>query len=126
MKNSTTPSSFIDLNLLKKQQQIYNNLLDRDLFYEAHEALEEIWFPLRFEQDDEVRLIRAYINAAVSFELVKRGREKSGLKPWGFFNRHKGLITKASDLHKSQYTLIYEAIMKTQKRLNCFNEASKA
>ncbi len=122
MKNSTTPSSFIDLNLLKKQQQIYNNLLDRDLFYEAHEALEEIWFPLRFEQDDEVRLIRAYINAAVSFELVKRGREKSGLKPWGFFNRHLSLIEEAADAHKPYYKLIYEAILKTQKRLGCFSQ----
>ena len=89
-------------------------------FYEAHETLEELWFPLRFEKDDEVRLIRAYINAAVIFELVKRGREKSGLKPWGFFNKYKHLIELVKPEHKTFYEEIEERIFTTQKRKACF------
>ena len=116
----TQQNSFIDINELKKQQKHYVHLLQNDLFFEAHEALEELWFPLRFEKDDEVRLIRAYINAAVSFELVKRGREKSGFKPWGFFNKHAVLIKKVPLEHQDIYHDLYENIILTQKRLNCF------
>jgi len=112
--------SLIDLNDLKKQMLTYIDLLNNDLFFEAHEALEELWFPLRFEKDDEIRLIRAYINAAVSFELVKRGREKSGLKPWGFFNQNRHLIKSVNATYRPYYEEIYTIIISTQKRLNCF------
>lgn len=114
--------TLINLEELSKQTQRYKQLLSDDLFYEAHEALEELWFPLRFEKDDEVRLIRAYINAAVSFELVKRGREKSGLKPWGFFNKHAHLIEVVTSVHKSFYQEIEEHIHKTRKRKSCFQK----
>jgi len=112
--------TLIDYEQLSQQTAIYKDLLTNDLFFEAHETLEELWFPLRFEKDDEVRLIRAYINAAVSFELVKRGREKSGLKPWGFFTKHFHLIHEVESKHQSFYEEIYEHILKTQKRLACF------
>jgi hypothetical protein len=113
-------ASLIDTKALKKQHDVYLECLHKNLFYEAHEALEEIWFPLRFEKDEEVRLVRAYINAAVSFELVKRGREKAGLKPWSFFNRYAPLIEKVPLEHQKIYQNIYDHILMTQKRLNCF------
>ena len=120
MQKQTRHSSLIDIESLQQQKESYLKQLKDDLFYEAHETLEDLWFPLRFEKDDEVRLIRAYINAAVSFELVKRGREKSGLKPWGFFNRYKHLIEEVVPEHKTLYEEIEEYIFTTQKRMSCF------
>ena len=108
---------------LVKQTDVYIDFLSNDLFYEGHEALEELWFPLRFEKDDEVRLIRAYINAAVSFELVKRGREKSGLKPWGFYHKNKHLLANVPANHLPYYEKIVAHILQTQNRLACFKDA---
>ncbi|MEE8588924.1 MAG: DUF309 domain-containing protein [Sulfurimonadaceae bacterium] len=39
--------------------------LDEERFYDAHEALEEVWFPRRFEDDMEMKLVKGFINAAV-------------------------------------------------------------
>lgn len=112
--------TLINLKDLSQQTLTYQELLLNNLFFEAHETLEELWFPLRFEKNDEIRLIRAYINAAVSFELVKRGREKSGLKPWSFFQKNKNLIHNTPIEHQDFYQKIVLSIMQTQKRLNCF------
>lgn len=113
-------NSLINIKKLEQQTTTYLEQLDQDLFYSAHETLEEIWFPLRFEDNKEVRLIRAYINAAVSFELVKRGREKAGLKPWGFYLNNKQLIEYAPKEHLKYYDLIVDKIMQTRTRLNSF------
>lgn len=112
--------TLINFEQLAKQADTYMDQLSHNLFYEAHESLEALWFPLRFEKDSELRLIRAYINAAVSFELVKRGREKSGLKPWGFFHKNLHLIEEVEAKHRSYYEKIYHHIIITQERLGCF------
>jgi len=46
--------------------------LDEGRFYDAHEVLEELWFPQRFNASNEVKLIKGFINAAVSLELLKK------------------------------------------------------
>ena len=51
-------------------------------FYEAHEILEEFWFPRRKQKDDLTLIIKGFINAAVSFELRKRGRQESSKRVW--------------------------------------------
>lgn len=49
------------------------NILDKK-YYEAHEDLEEIWFPIRKEKSDLSLLLKGFINGAVSMELHKRKR----------------------------------------------------
>ena len=112
--------SLIKTKALQQQTLAYIDFLQNELFYEAHEALEEIWFDLRFETCNDVRLVRAYINAAVSFELVKRGREKSGLKPWGFFQKNLHHFDEAPAHHQDFYQMIHHKILATQEKLNCF------
>jgi hypothetical protein len=66
--------------------------LDEERFYDAHEALEEVWFPRRFEDDMEMKLVKGFINAAVSFELTKRGRPKPATKAWGNYEKYRPLL----------------------------------
>ncbi|WP_345976234.1 DUF309 domain-containing protein [Sulfurimonas sp. HSL3-7] len=66
--------------------------LDEERFYDAHEALEEIWFPRRFEDDMEMKLLKGFINAAVSFELTKRGRPDPATKAWGNYEKYRPLL----------------------------------
>lgn len=74
-------------------------------YYDAHEALEEIWFPRRFEKDDEMNLLKGFINASVSFELIKLGREKPSKTAWKTYLKYRPLLYKVkspflNDYHK--------------------------
>ena len=57
-------------------------------YFDAHEVLEEVWFPRRFEDDAEMKLIKGFINAAVSFELIKRGRLEASKKVWKNYEKY--------------------------------------
>jgi len=57
--------------------QEYKELILQHKFFEAHEALEEFWFPRRKEKSPEVLIVKGFINAAVAFELKKRGRSEN-------------------------------------------------
>ena len=63
-------------------------------YYDAHEALEEVWFPRRFEDDNEIKLLKGFINASVSFELIKRGREKASKRAWLNYLKYRPLLYK--------------------------------
>ena len=68
-------------------------------YYDAHEALEARWFPRRFEDDDEVRLLKGFINASVSFELIKRGRPEPSKRAWNNYLKYRPILdTLQSDM----------------------------
>ena len=77
--------------------------LDEERFYDAHEALEEVWFPRRFEDDMEMKLIKGFINAAVSFELTKRGRPNPATKAWGNYEKYRPLLEEFTSFNTPYY-----------------------
>jgi hypothetical protein len=77
--------------------------LDEQRFYDAHEALEEVWFPRRFEKSDEINLLKGFINASVSFELYKRGREIQSKKVWLNYLRYRALLFRVESPNKNRY-----------------------
>ena len=70
----------------------YLRQLDEGSFYDAHETLEAIWFPRRFEEDKEMKLLKGFINAAVSFELIKRGRPEPSKRAWKNYLKYRPLL----------------------------------
>ncbi len=80
--------------------------IDKGLFYDAHESLESIWFPRRFENNDEMKLLKGFINAAVSFELLQRGRVESSKKVWKNYLKYKVLLQIIHSPHLNKYHLI--------------------
>jgi len=91
--------------------------LDEQRFYDAHESIESIWFPRRFEDCDEVRLLKGFINAAVSFELCKRGRILQSQKVWSNYLKYRPLLykIKSKNLNKYHYIARYVEKIKFQK-----------
>ena len=77
--------------------------LDEERFYDAHEALEEIWFPRRFEEDKEIKLIKGFINAAVSFELIKRGRPDPATRAWKNYDKYRPLLETFTSVNTPYY-----------------------
>jgi len=72
----------------------YKNLIIEHKFYEAHEVLEEFWFPRRRTKTKEVLIVKGFINAAVAFELYKRGRFENAKKIWQVYEKFVKLIEK--------------------------------
>jgi len=77
--------------------------LDEGRFYDAHEALEEIWFPRRFEDDQEIKLIKGFINASVSFELTKRGRPNPASRAWQNYEKYRPLLEAFNSVNSPYY-----------------------
>jgi len=100
--------------------QEHNQLLDSFIsqiseskFFAAHESLEAIWFPRRFEEDNEVKLLKGFINAAVSFELIKRKRENPSKRVWKNYLKYRPLLHKVQSPHLSKYHFISQHVEKT-------------
>jgi len=81
----------------------YRLAIDEKRYYDAHEAIEEIWFPRRFQSDNELKLLKGFINAAVSFELIKRQREKPSQKAWSTYIKYRQLLYKIDSPFLNEY-----------------------
>jgi len=55
--------------------KVYLKLLDEEEYFEAHEVLEEAWHPLRLKKHPLANVVKGFINAAITFEHVKRNRK---------------------------------------------------
>jgi hypothetical protein len=71
-------------------------LIEEGCYFEAHEILEALWFPRRFDDSNEIRLLRGLINGAVAMELLHRGRHLAACKVWQNYLKYRPL-TKALD-----------------------------
>jgi len=90
------------MTLVKIQE--FKVCLNEARYYDAHEALEEIWFPRRFDKkDNEVMLLKGFINAAVSFELHKLGKIQQGKKIWITYLKYRQLLFKVESPYLNEY-----------------------
>ncbi len=90
-------------------------LIEAGDYYEAHEVLEEVWFPKRFERDDEIFLIKGFINASVAFELHRRGRMEPAKKTWQVYLKYRPMLNRLSE---SENVAIYRRVDNLLKRLH--------
>lgn len=88
-------------------------------YYDAHEDLEPLWYPHRFEDNDEVKLWKGFINAAVSFELIKRGRPKPSEIAWQTYLKYRVILDTLITPHKELYVTI--DILIHTRRMQCQN-----
>ena len=75
----------------------YITLLESRKYFEAHEALEEAWHPLRKSNHPLKNLAKGLINGAICFEHLKRDREDSrrkAIQVLKSYERHKHLCSK--------------------------------
>jgi len=92
----------------------YIKLLDNHKYFEAHEALEEAWHPLRKANHPLKNLAKGLINGAICFEHIKRNRDDSKRKALSVlksYERHKHLCVEGIDY----FELFLEASLKIEK-----------
>lgn len=107
-KTTQYSSDIIDKALEQKKE--YDGLIDEFIvcinearYYDAHETLEKIWFPRRFEEDKEMKLIKGFINGAVSFELILRGRQEASQRVWKNYEKYIILLGSFESPHNGRY-----------------------
>ena len=93
----------------------FNSCIDNKEFYDAHEKLEELWFERRFESCSEIKLLKGFINAAVSFELIKRGRREPSKKAWANYLKYRPLLYKVSSPFLNEYHHLARKLEKLNK-----------
>ncbi|WP_295012945.1 DUF309 domain-containing protein [Sulfuricurvum sp.] len=91
--------------------------LEEGRYYDAHEDLESLWHPRRAEENDEVRLWKGFINAAVCFELIKRGRPKPSETAWQTYLKYSPLLEHLVTPHKQLYVKIVQIIERQRGKL---------
>lgn len=97
--------------------EAYMTSLQEGRYYDAHEDLEALWFPRRFEKDAEVNLWKGFINAAVSFELIKLGRPKPSQTAWKTYLKYVVLLEDLESEHIQIYVTIVQSIQNKQGEL---------
>jgi len=100
---------------MKSKIETYKKCLDEQRFYDAHEALEEAWFPRRFEKLHEVKLLKGFINASVSFELHKRGKAEQSETVWMNYLKYRQLLFKVDSPFLNEYYQISRHIEQINK-----------
>ncbi len=91
--------------------------LREERFYDAHEALEALWFPQRFEATNEIKLLKGFINAAVSLELIKRKRVKQSKKVWLNYLKYRQLLFSIDSPYLNEYHKLSRILEQTQREL---------
>ncbi|MDQ1338069.1 MAG: hypothetical protein QG617_1036 [Campylobacterota bacterium] len=99
----------------EEQLDLFIQNLQNENFYDAHEDLEVLWYDRRFEESDEVKLLKGFINASVSFELRKKGKIEASQKVWNNYLKYKNLVNKIDSTHVKKYHLIIKEIDKIYK-----------
>ena len=74
----------------------FQDLINKELYFEAHEILEEYWHTIRKTDNPYKNIYRGFINAAVSLELKKRGRQNYK-KVWLTYEKYKYLYKEKKE-----------------------------
>ena len=91
----------------------YISCMNKKEYFEAHEALEEVWHPLRLKKHPLANLVKGLINAAIGFEHIKRNKKNVKSKAQRVmlsYERHKHLCIK----HIEYYSLFKASIEKVE------------
>jgi DUF309 family protein family protein len=94
------------MKMISRDEELINEFIEcinETRYYDAHETLEMIWFPRRFEDNDEMKLVKGFINAAVSFELIKRGKPEASDRVWKNYEKYIVLLGSFESPYNGRY-----------------------
>ena len=93
-------------------------LLENDKFVEAHDLLENEW--RKYKNDENTReesfILKAFLNASVSFEIYKMGRINHYENLWNTYKKYEYLIDKIDSVHSNTYKQIQDLIYKKKEK----------
>lgn len=103
--------------LTREEADAFLVCLETERYYDAHETLEALWFPVRRDKSPEVLLLKGLINASVSFELHKRHRPKMAPGPWNTYLKYRTHLASVG-AGNPLYHELDAAVMATKEELD--------
>ena len=92
-------------------------LLENDEFLESHDKFEELW--RKYKNDEKSReesfILKAFVNASVTFELFKMKRIEHSNNVWNTYKKYENLIDQLETLNTNNYKKIKEIIYKKRE-----------
>ena len=82
----------------------FKTLVNEEFYFEAHEVLEEYWHTIRKTNNPYKNVYRGFINAAVSLELKKRGKDNYK-KVWKTYEKYRKLYQQKPEFLEIMYFL---------------------
>ena len=76
--------------------KVFMALIEKERYFEAHEVLEEYWHTIRKTSNPYKNVYRGFINAAVSLELKKRGRNNYK-RVWNNYEKYRPLYLEREE-----------------------------
>ncbi|MCB9096096.1 hypothetical protein [Arcobacter aquimarinus] len=93
-------------------------LLLEDEFIESHDFLERLWRV--YKNDEKSRkesfILKAFVNATVSFELYKMKRFEHSNNVWNTYKKYEYLIDEIESTNSSNYRKIKEIIYEKREK----------
>jgi len=102
---------------VKDALENYLRLLEKEAYFDAHEALEEAWHPLRKSNHPLKNLAKGLINGAICFEHLKQDRKEAKRKALTVlksYERHKHLCVEGIEY--------FELFQKACFKIECLKE----
>jgi hypothetical protein len=93
-------------------------LLENDEFIRVHDILEELWRKYKDinETREESFILKAFVNASVSFELYKMQRYEHSLNVWNTYKKYEYLIDEIYCINTKSYKKIKNIIYKKREK----------
>jgi len=93
-------------------------LLEIENFIEAYNKLEELW--KKYKNDEKTReesfILKAFVNASVSFELYNMQRFEHSNNVWNTFLKYENLIDNLETKNSLNYKKIKDIIYKKREK----------
>ena len=92
-------------------------LLENDKFLESHDMLEHLWREYKNDKKsrEESFILKAFVNATVTFELFKMQRIEHSNNVWNTYKKYEYLINELETLNTNNYKKIKEIIYKKRE-----------
>jgi hypothetical protein len=105
----------MDINLEHKKIILF---LENDEFVKVHDILEELWRKYKDinETREESFILKAFVNASVSFELYKMQRYEHSLNVWNTYKKYEYLIDEINCINTNSYKKIKNLIYKKREK----------
>lgn len=93
-------------------------LLQEDKFVQAHYIFEELWKTYKNNEDtrEESFILKAFVNASVSFELYNMQRFEHANNVWNTYLKYENLIEDQNSINKSKYKKIKDIIYEKREK----------
>jgi hypothetical protein len=93
-------------------------LLNKNEFVESHDIFEELWREYKNNESSRIEsfILKAFVNASVSFELYKMNKFEHSQNLWNTYIKYEYLIEEINSINSVNYQKIKKIIYEKREK----------